>query len=75
MLFTSYLGSTVCPQNTAGGLSEERTPPSAKGPLELPEAVSLKERMALYQAAVSKVEINNAVANVSGLHDFHLIKL
>ncbi|XP_054826089.1 xin actin-binding repeat-containing protein 2 [Eublepharis macularius] len=49
-------------QKSASGLSK-RTNQSDKVPLECQELVSLKERMALYQAAVTKVEISNASAN------------
>nr|XP_056717161.1 xin actin-binding repeat-containing protein 2 [Euleptes europaea] len=50
-------------QKSASGLSKRRTDQSDKVPLECQELVSLKERMALYQAAVTKVETTNAFAN------------
>ncbi|XP_078250682.1 xin actin-binding repeat-containing protein 2 [Pogona vitticeps] len=49
-------------QKSATGLSGV-TDQSDKVPLEFQEVISLKERMALYQAAVSKVEISNSSAN------------
>ncbi|XP_062974380.1 xin actin-binding repeat-containing protein 2 [Elgaria multicarinata webbii] len=49
-------------QKSASGLSG-RTNQSDKDLLDSQEIVPLKERMALYQAAVSKVEISNSSAN------------
>ncbi|XP_066468237.1 xin actin-binding repeat-containing protein 2 isoform X3 [Tiliqua scincoides] len=54
--------STVS-QKSSRGLSEGGTNQSVQLPLEFQEVVPLKERMALYQAAVSKVEISNSSAN------------
>ncbi|XP_077175929.1 xin actin-binding repeat-containing protein 2 isoform X2 [Paroedura picta] len=50
-------------QKSASGHSKRRTNQSDKVPLECQELVSLKERMALYQAAVTKVESSNASPN------------
>uniref|UniRef100_H9G3K3 Xin actin binding repeat containing 2 n=2 Tax=Anolis carolinensis TaxID=28377 RepID=H9G3K3_ANOCA len=61
VLNNSAEDSTVAPKS-ASGLSGG-TKPSDKLPLEFQEAVSLKERMALYQAAVSKAEISNSSTN------------
>ncbi|XP_039222048.1 xin actin-binding repeat-containing protein 2-like [Crotalus tigris] len=49
-------------KKTAGGLSGG-IKESDHVPLENQEVFSLKERMALYQAAASKVEISNSSAN------------
>ncbi|XP_025029854.1 xin actin-binding repeat-containing protein 2-like [Python bivittatus] len=54
-------GSTGGKQS-AGGLSRG-TKESDQVPLESQEVISLKERMALYQAAASKAEISNSSAN------------
>ncbi|XP_060112994.1 xin actin-binding repeat-containing protein 2 [Heteronotia binoei] len=50
-------------QKSASGHSKRRANQSDKVPLECQELVSLKERMALYQAAVTKVETSNTSAN------------
>ncbi|XP_025892107.1 xin actin-binding repeat-containing protein 2 [Nothoprocta perdicaria] len=44
---------------------EENTPGSGNSPLDFQDTVSLKERMAMYQAAVSKVESSSSSANAS----------
>uniref|UniRef100_A0A8C4KMF7 Xin actin binding repeat containing 2 n=1 Tax=Dromaius novaehollandiae TaxID=8790 RepID=A0A8C4KMF7_DRONO len=53
-----------CPK-TVRRLPEENTPGSGNTPLDFQDTVSLKERMAMYQAAVSKVESSSSFANAS----------
>lgn len=59
LLFQGSTGSKKSAEGLSGGIKE-----SDHGPLEIQEAISLKERMALYQAAASKVDISNSSANV-----------
>lgn len=47
-----------------GGLPEESPPNTGNTLTEFQENVSLKDKMALYQAAVSKAENSNRFANV-----------
>lgn len=65
ILLFLLIASTVS-QKSSRGVSGGRTDQSVQLPPEFQEAAPLKERMALYQAAVSKVEISNSSANVSG---------
>ncbi|XP_068804808.1 xin actin-binding repeat-containing protein 2 isoform X3 [Struthio camelus] len=53
-----------CP-NTVRRLPEENTPGSGNTSLDFQDTISLKERMAMYQAAVSKVESSSSFANAS----------
>ncbi|XP_062434888.1 xin actin-binding repeat-containing protein 2 [Rhea pennata] len=53
-----------CPK-TVRRLPEENTPGSGYTLLDFQDTVSLKERMAMYQAAVSKVESSSSFANAS----------
>ncbi|XP_013921026.1 PREDICTED: xin actin-binding repeat-containing protein 2 [Thamnophis sirtalis] len=55
---TGSTGSKKSGEGLSEGIKE-----SDHGPLEIQEAISLKERMALYQAAASKVDISNSSAN------------
>ncbi|XP_066834671.1 uncharacterized protein [Anser cygnoides] len=48
-----------------GGLPEESPPKTGNTPLVFQENVSLKDKLALYQAAASKAEISNSFANIS----------
>lgn len=60
-----YLFSvTVGPVKPAGGFAEDSAAPSEEVS-DLQEVVSLKERMARYQAAVSRGDCRSSSANVS----------
>lgn len=59
LLFQGATGGKRSAGGLSGGIKE-----SDHEPLEIQEAISLKERMALYEAAASKVEISNSSANV-----------
>ncbi|KAM8806573.1 xin actin-binding repeat-containing protein 2 [Eudromia elegans] len=56
---------TVGSPKTVRRLPEENTPRSGNSPLDFQDTVSLKERMAMYQAAVSKVESSSSSAHAS----------
>jgi len=46
------------------GLPKESTPGADNTPLDFQDTVSLKERMAMYKAAVSEIESSNSFAHV-----------
>ncbi|KFQ36136.1 Xin actin-binding repeat-containing protein 2, partial [Mesitornis unicolor] len=56
---------TVGSRKPVRGLSKENAPRDDNTPLDFQETVSLKERMAMYKAAVSEIGSNNSFAHTS----------
>ncbi|XP_010116886.1 PREDICTED: xin actin-binding repeat-containing protein 2-like [Chlamydotis macqueenii] len=65
--------SEVGSRKSVRGLRRESTPMADNTPLDFQETISLKERMAMYKAAVSEMGSNNSFAHTSEKTKFYTV--
>ncbi|XP_075287173.1 xin actin-binding repeat-containing protein 2 [Opisthocomus hoazin] len=65
--------SEVSSRKPVRGLPKESTPGADNTPLDFQDTVSLKERMAMYKAAVSEIESSNSFAHTSEKTKFYTV--